>query len=114
MTQGGTAAERCHIHDLGPGQSFTVRNELHFPVQRNRSARSGLGHMRSNWLFIEVRKSTWPPLASGHRPSIPKTTACLGRFDDVELAEALCVCDHLDCDDLAVGNREGHDGGERA
>src|SRR5215207_366911 len=52
------------------------------------------------------------PLASGHRPSIPKTTACLGRFDDVELAEALCVCDHLDCDDLAVGNREGHDGGE--
>src|SRR5215203_3713075 len=31
MTQGGTAAERCHIHDLGPGQSFTVRNELHSP-----------------------------------------------------------------------------------
>jgi hypothetical protein len=28
---------------------------------------------------------------------------------DVELAEALCVCDHVDRDDLAVGNREGDD-----
>src|SRR5215217_4820339 len=112
MTQGGTAAERCHIHDLGPGQSFTVRNELHFPSNVTGQPASVRITCAATGSLLRCGSPRCRPLASGHRPSIPKTTACLGRFDDVELAEALCVCDHVDRDDFAVDNPEGHGRGE--
>src|SRR5829696_4261187 len=86
------------------------------PADRSRSAHS----VAADWLRAVaeqlnlLRCAEVPPgrpLATRHRPSTPKTTASLARFD-VELAEALCVCDHVDRDDFAVDNPEGHGRGE--